>query len=83
MYRFVRKYVIIVGMGEETKRKKGPARRYPDSVYVLAFELHREQGKSVMATAQAINAKELCDRLDSQQIRSLAFIGERIKAGQS
>jgi len=63
------------------KTKKGPPRKHPDSAYVLAYELFVVQDLSAFETAKSINAKEICDRLDSQHIRSMAAVGKRIREG--
>ncbi len=62
-------------MAEKTKRT-GPSRSYPDAVYALAFNLYRGQNKTAIETAALINAKELCDRIDSTQVAYLAKVGE-------
>jgi hypothetical protein len=62
---------------EEKAKRQGPPRKYPDIIYTLAYDLYKVQRMTAVNTAAAINAKEICDRIDSTQVPILAKIGRK------
>lgn len=61
-------------MAEKAKRT-GPKRKYPDAIYSLAYQMFRVQNMTAIETAKALNAKDLCERIDSTMVPYLAKIG--------
>jgi len=63
---------------DETAKRTGPALKFPEAMYVLAYELYRVAGLSAPRVAEAINVKELGERIDGTQVKNLAKIGARL-----
>jgi hypothetical protein len=63
---------------DETTKRTGPALKFPEAMYLLAYELYRVAGLSAPRVAESINAKEIGPRIDGTQVKNLAKIGARI-----